>query len=118
MAYVKDQWTRPVRQPDGKTVRVRNSRWGRGKRWLAGWLDPQGRERSKAFNTKGAAERQGAAMETDRERGDYVDPQAGKVRFEEVAKRWLSSRIVDPATAIKYESACRLHVEPTFGRRQ
>jgi integrase len=118
MAYVKDQWTRPVRQPDGKTVRVRNSRWGRGKRWLAGWLDPQGRERSKAFNTKGAAERHGAAMETDRERGDYVDPQAGKVRFEEVAKRWLSSRIVDPATAIKYESACRLHVEPTFGRRQ
>jgi hypothetical protein len=37
-------------------------------------------------------------METDRERGDYIDPQAGKVRFEEVAKRWLSSRIVDPAT--------------------
>nr|WP_238165812.1 site-specific integrase [Kribbella sp. VKM Ac-2527] len=57
-------------------------------------------------------------METDRERGEYIDPEAGKVRFEEVAGRWLGSRVVDPSTAIKYESALRLHVSPVFGRRQ
>jgi integrase len=57
-------------------------------------------------------------METDRERGEYIDPEAGKVRFEEVAGRWLGSRVVDPASAIKYESALRLHVNPVFGRRQ
>ncbi|MGW1345665.1 tyrosine-type recombinase/integrase [Kribbella sp. NPDC002412] len=32
--------------------------------------------------------------------------------------RWLASRVVDPASAIKYESALRLHVGPVFGRRQ
>ncbi|MEI8406421.1 MULTISPECIES: phage integrase central domain-containing protein [unclassified Kribbella] len=57
-------------------------------------------------------------METDRERGEYIDPNAGKVRFDEVAERWLASRVVDPATAIRYESSLRLHVVPVFGRRQ
>jgi hypothetical protein len=42
----------------------------------------------------------------------------GKVRFEVVAERWLASRVVDPASAIKYESSLRLHVDPVFGRRQ
>ncbi|MEV4264564.1 tyrosine-type recombinase/integrase [Kribbella sp. NPDC049584] len=57
-------------------------------------------------------------METDRERGEYIDPEAGKVRFAEVAGRWLASRVVDPASLIRYESSLRLHVEPVFGRRQ
>src|SRR4051794_39670037 len=118
MAYVKDQWTRGVKQADGSTVRVRNARWGHGKRWLAGWVDPEGRERTKAFITKGPAERHANAMETDRERGEYIDPEARKVRFEEVAGRWLASRVVDPSSAIKYESALRLHVDPVFWRRQ
>jgi integrase len=118
MAFVKDLWTRLVKQEDGTVVRERNARWGRGKRWLAGWVDPLGKERTKAFSTKGAAERHGNAMETDRERGGYMDPGARKVRFEEVAERWLASRVVDPATAIRYESVLRLHVAPMFGRRQ
>src|SRR4051812_42241827 len=118
MAFVKDQWTRPVKLADGTTERVRNARWGRGKRWLAGWIDPEGRERTQAFSTKGPAERHANAMETDRERGEYIDPEAGKVRFEEVAARWLASRVIDPASLIRYESALRLHVNPVFGRRQ
>jgi integrase len=117
VAFTKDQWTRPVQQDDGTVKRVRNNRWGRGKRWLAVWLDPDGREKSQAYATKGEAERQGSAMETDRNRGDYIDPSAGKVRFDEIGRRWLSSRLVDPASAIQYESKWRLHVEPTFGRR-
>ncbi|MGW6200739.1 phage integrase central domain-containing protein [Kribbella sp. NPDC055110] len=84
--------------------------------WRGGWI--RRGERSKAFGTKTAAERHGAAMETDRERGEYIDPEAGKVRFEQVAGRWLASRVVDPASAIKYESALRLHVSPVFGRRR
>jgi integrase len=48
----------------------------------------------------------------------YIDPNAGKVRFEVVAERWLRSRVVDPASTIRYESSLRLHVAPVFGRRQ
>lgn len=67
---------------------------------------------------EGPAERHANAMETDRERGEYIDPEAGKVRFEEVAERWLASRVVDPASAIRYETMLRLHVDPVFGRRR
>ena len=118
MAYAKDLWTHPVKQADGTVVRERSKRWGRGKRWMAGWLDPEGNERTKVFSTKVAAERHGAAMETDGARGEYIDPNAGRVRFEVVAERWLKSRVVDPASAIRYESSLRLHVAPVFGKRQ
>ena len=57
-------------------------------------------------------------METDRERGEYLDPKAGRELVGPVGRRWLASRTVDPATAIRYEVLWRLHVEPAFGRRQ
>jgi integrase len=57
-------------------------------------------------------------METDIARGEYIDPRAGKARFGALAERWLTSRIVDPSTLIRYETALRLHVDPVFGRRQ
>ncbi|HET6741027.1 MAG TPA: tyrosine-type recombinase/integrase [Kribbella sp.] len=57
-------------------------------------------------------------METDVTRGEYVDPRAGTVRFEVLADSWLGSRVVDPTTEIRYETAWRLHVQPVFGKRQ
>ncbi|GAA1712365.1 hypothetical protein GCM10009745_70690 [Kribbella yunnanensis] len=118
MAYTKDQWTRAVTQADGKVTRERNDkRWGRGKRWLGIWLDPNGAERSKAFATKTEALRFASGKETDRDRGDYLDPNAGKVRLEEIWARWIRSRSIDPASEIQYESKWRLHVSPHFGKR-
>jgi integrase len=118
MGYTKDLWTRPETGPDGKPTRIRNARWGRGKRWLACWIDPDGREKSKAFRTQAAADKHWQGMETDKERGDYRDPAAGKVLFGDLGKRWLTSRVVDPASILRYETVYRLHVEPAFGRRQ
>jgi hypothetical protein len=57
-------------------------------------------------------------METDKERGDYRDPSAGKELFADFGRRWLASLVVDPSTVLRYESAYRLHVQPLFGRRQ
>jgi integrase len=118
MGFTRDQWTRPVEQPDGTVERIRNGRWGKGKRWLSVWHDDVGQERSKAFAKKDAADRYWQAMETDRERGEYLDPKAGHELVRDVGKRWLASRITDPATEIRYESLWRLHVEPAFGRRR
>lgn len=118
VGYTKDLWTRPEVQGDGAVKRVKKlDRWGKGKRWLACWQDPDGRERSKAFTTQTAADKHWRAMETDRERGEYFDPKAGKVSFGDLGKRWLASRVVDPATHARYESAYRHHVEPTFGKK-
>lgn len=125
MGYTKDLWTKPVKGLDGKPVllpsgkakRVPNARHGKGKRWLACWLDPEGTERTKAYANKVPADKYWAKMETDRDRGEYYDPKAGLAIFDAIARRWLSSRNVDPSTAIRYESLYRLHVEPEFGKR-
>ncbi|MEV4547137.1 tyrosine-type recombinase/integrase [Nonomuraea wenchangensis] len=118
MAFVKDLWTRTVRDQDGKPRKVKTTRYGKGKRWLAVWVDPEGKECSTAYDRKADAERKIATMGADIARGDYIDPNAGKVLFGELAERWLASRIVDPATKIRYEYIHRLHVAPTFAKRQ
>lgn len=117
MGYTKDLWTRPEKQPDGKVKRVPNARWGKGKRWLACWLDPDGQERTKAFVTKTPADKYWRDQESARDRGEYRDPKAGRELFRDIARRWLSSRTVDPSSGIRYESLYRLHVEPEFGKR-
>lgn len=53
MGHVRDLWTDPP--PEGARRRVRNERWGRGKRWLATWSE-DGRVRSKAFAAKEVAD--------------------------------------------------------------
>jgi integrase len=118
MGYTKDLWTRPQTGPDGKITRVRNARWGRGRRWLACWIDPDGKERSQVFRTQAEADRHWWAMETDIARGDYHDLDAGKALFSDFGERWLQSRVVDPSTILRYETVYRLHVCPAFGHRQ
>ncbi|MFI7460943.1 tyrosine-type recombinase/integrase [Nonomuraea sp. NPDC049646] len=118
MAFVKDLWTKTVRDQDGKPRKVRTTRYGKGKRWLAVWVDPEGKECSTAYDRKADAERKIATMGADIARGDYIDPNAGKVLFGDLAERWLASRIVDPSTKIRYEYIHRLHVAPTYAKRQ
>ncbi|MER5619944.1 site-specific integrase [Streptosporangium sp. NPDC002544] len=118
MAFVKDLWTKTIRRPDGKTEKVKTARYGIGKRWLAVWLDPDGKEVSTVFGRKADAEKKASSMETDVSRGEYIDPNAGKTLFADFAARWLDSRIVDPSTKVRYEYIYRLHVAPTFDRRQ
>ncbi|MBV9095687.1 MAG: site-specific integrase [Streptosporangiaceae bacterium] len=115
MGYTKDLWTRA---DPAMGRRVRNQRWGKGKRCLACWTDPDGREKAKAFRIQADADRHWQAMETDKQRGDYHDPDAGKVLVSDIGKRWLASRVVDPATFLRYETAYRLHVIPALGHRQ
>ncbi|HEY1157898.1 MAG TPA: hypothetical protein VGE95_16625, partial [Arthrobacter sp.] len=74
MGYVKDLWTKRVRLSEGGTQKVKSDRHGKGKRWLAVWEDPDGRERSAAFERKLDAENKVSAMEVDIQRGDYIDP--------------------------------------------
>lgn len=58
MAHIADLWERTV---DGQ--RVRTERYGKGRRWLARYEDPDARARSKAFARKLDAERFLAAVE-------------------------------------------------------
>ena len=114
MGYTKDLWTR--RDPADKTRRIRNARWGKGKRWLACWTDADGGEKSQAFRTQAAATSHWTGMESDKERGVYHDSNAGKVLFSVFGQRWID--YADPASLIRYETAYRLHVCPAFAHLQ
>lgn len=77
MARVKDLWaTYPERK-------------GRGKRWLAIWINPAGREQSQAFDKKTDAEKHGAKMEADIARGAYIDPARARITVGEWCHTWL-----------------------------
>jgi integrase len=115
MARVRDLWFDRQRR---KTARHP----GRGgskdaKRWLAIWLDPDGNEKSKAFRLEDAAKKFSAKMEADAERGEYVDPKAGREEFGVLALKHLRLRKVGGGTRRTYESVYRNHVEPVFGNR-
>lgn len=85
-----DQWTRPG--PNGK--RIKTKRHGRGKRWLARWHEAgTGKERSRAFDTKGQAEAFLARLHTQLADGTWVDPKLGLgVTVGEYADRWLKTK--------------------------
>lgn len=118
MAFVKDLWFSNVKDPEtGESRREKTDRHGKGKRWLAAWVDPEGREKSRAFEKKVDAEKHADAMSVDTARGDYIDPKAGLTKFSELGQRWLDSRVVDPSSMIRYESSYRLHVLPEFGNK-
>ena len=51
--------------------------------------DPAGVQRAKQFERKAAADRFAASVETDKARGSYVDPKAGRMTLKEYGEAWL-----------------------------
>ena len=110
MAHIADLWERAA---DGH--RVRTDRYGKGRRWLARYEAPDGRAKSKTFARKLDAERFLAAVETDKLRGTYLDPDAGRVGFGDFADAWLDSQTFDPSSREAVASRLRAHIRPAFG---
>jgi hypothetical protein len=53
------------------------------------YRDPAGRQRARNFARKTDATRFAHAVETDKVRGDWLDPRLGRVTFGEWAEEWL-----------------------------
>ncbi|WP_210651304.1 tyrosine-type recombinase/integrase [Nocardioides sp. SYSU D00065] len=56
-----------------------------------------------------------AELESQLRRGDFIDPNAGKVTLSAWWSEWQTTRRVAKATAAKNETHWRVHVEPAFG---
>ena len=89
----------------------------RNGRWHARWREDDGRERAVAFDRKVDAERWLDSVQGDLVRGSYVDPQAGRELFADVASRWLSVQVHRPTTAAQVQSNMQNHILPVFGKR-
>jgi integrase len=81
------------------------------------WRDPSRRQRARSFQRRADAERFRSTVAADLVRGEYVDPGAGKVAFEEYARRWLEAQTFDPATGEAVALRLRLHAFPVLGSR-
>lgn len=84
-------------------------------RWQARFRLPSGEVVAApiTFATKGDAGRWLASVETDRTRGLWLDPRAGRVKLDTYASEWLASRVrLAPRTREIYASQLRLHILP------
>jgi hypothetical protein len=67
------------------------------------------------FPTKAAAQNKATEIDTDRRRGTFLDPNAGRLTLNEWATTWFDSIDVAPNTAAQYHSLTRNHILPRWG---
>ena len=84
--------------------------------YRARWREfPGGPQKTKHFDRKGDAERFTDALRGDLARGVYIDPQAGRLRFQDYAEQWRAGQLHRRSTATQTETYLRLHAYPIFG---
>jgi integrase len=98
---------------------LRHKRQGNGRlRYRVRYRDPAGRERAKSFARKVDAERFLRHIEADLVRGQWVDPNHGRMTVGELADRWFATTAtLKPKTREDYRSLLDNHVLPAFGYR-
>ncbi|GAX50173.1 tyrosine-type recombinase/integrase [Streptomyces olivochromogenes] len=86
-------------------------------RYQARYVAPDGQLRPapETFRTKKDADDWLADKQTEMRRGDWHDPDAGKVAFGPYAAAWIEERELTTTTRQLYGSLLRHHLEPVFG---
>ena len=99
-------------------------RFGRVRRLPSGqyqarYAGPDGIDRPapQTFTSKSDAEIWLTMKEAEIRRGDWTDPEAGKVRFGDYAANWISDHVFKPRTEGLYRSQLQNHLAPTFGKK-
>lgn len=86
----------------------------RGK-WRARYYDPAGHRRAKSFARKSDARAFLASMETDKRRGEWIDPRLGHITLREYAEGWAETKAnVRDRTRLNVEGRLRAHILPAF----
>lgn len=109
MAHIRDQWTKPG--PDSK--RVRTSRWGKGKRWLAVWNE-NGREVTKAFDTIDAAKLYTSRAEVGKAEGSWITKDRLDITLGDMWDVWIASKTGRSQPTIAGYKAAWRHLEPNW----
>jgi integrase len=86
-------------------------------RWQARYLDATGRRHTAGtFATEKDARHELAKIEVGIARGEWIDPDAGEVKFEKFIRDYMETRSVEwqPTTLSGYQSSLK-HLLPAFG---
>ncbi|MQY22459.1 tyrosine-type recombinase/integrase [Nocardia macrotermitis] len=119
---VEDRWYKTITVVDaatGKTIseRVKTDLFGKGKRWRARYVDPNGVERARSFVTKVEAQKfLDGDVTTKLVTGTWVDPDRSGVLFQVVAEKWYGTKkLRKPKTVGGYRSLLDTLVLPRWG---
>jgi integrase len=85
-------------------------------RYQVRYWGKDGRQHARSFARKSDATRFKAAIETDKDRGDWSNPRRAREPFGTVAERYLDHKLrLRTRTREKYESTLRCNLIPGFG---
>jgi integrase len=86
-------------------------------RWQARYPGPDGIDRAapETFSAKKDADVWLTLKEAELRRGDWIDPEAGRVPFDQYASAWIDDQVLKPRTEELYRGLLRNHLSPTFG---
>lgn len=117
--HIQDRWYKTEKSADDKTVRVKTNRHGTGMRYRARYVGPDGTEKSKSFpdKQKRLAEQWLNETAADMARGQYVDPRAGRITFQQFAEKWVATHTTEINSREAAERRLRLHAYPYIGTR-
>lgn len=104
---VEDRWRRTDGTPTASE--------GKGKRWRARYVDPDGKEHARGFTRKTDAQRWLDEVTAAVVTGQYVDPKAGQVTFHDYAERWREIQVQRPSSRAHVETMLRRHAYPALG---
>jgi integrase len=101
-----------------KHRRFGNVRKRESGRYQARYPGPDGRMRSapQTFARKAEAEKYLSLVETQMARGEWIDPERGKIRLQDYAERWITERPnLRPRTVHLYRWTLGRHITPHLG---
>ena len=109
---VYDRWHKSRPAPGEKRCRCRPAKvptaeHGKGMRWQVRWRDHAGQPQKLNFERLPEAQNKDAEIKASLNRGDYVDPSAGKVTLQAYAEQWRAGQTADPNTLAGLDSRLR-----------
>lgn len=85
-------------------------------RWQVRYVDPRGKERARNFARRSDAEKFLVTVESDKVRGTWTDPEAGRITVGEWNEQVQAGRLnLARSTGARDDSVIRSMVLPTFG---
>ncbi|MFF6946441.1 tyrosine-type recombinase/integrase [Streptomyces lavendulae] len=117
--HIQDRWFKTEQGADGRPHRVKSDRYGSGMRYRARYIGPDGTEKSKSFpdKQKRLAEQWLNETAADMARGQYVDPRAAHITFQQFAEKWVATHTTEINSREAAERRLRLHAYPYIGTR-
>jgi integrase len=84
--------------------------------WQATVRLPDGTRRTRTDPLKGVVKTWAEDAEADMRRGEWADPQDGRITLAQWWDKWSRTRVIEKATTDRDASHWRTHVEPRWGR--